>query len=120
MKSNQEILEIITHAQGTGSYHRFSPIPNFPVATDGVIAMAEAAECFWLLDIIGSYQTDRNLDPGFQVWKLEVNTEENSGVVHGYNDTELIITQDIPFTDFPLEEVKLYLIGGVILLPSEY
>jgi len=97
-----------------------SSFPGFPVATDGIIALAEAAGCFWLLDIIRSYQTDKRLDPAFQVWKLTVKHEDSTGVVHGYNDTELIITQEIPFTDFPLDEVKLYLMDGVILLPSEY
>ena len=120
MKSKDEMLEIINHFCCSEAYHKFSPFTFFPVATDGVIALAEAAECYWLLDVIGSYQTDKKLDPEFQVWKMEVNLEECSAVVKGYNDTELIITQDIPFTDFPLDEVKLYLIGGVILLPSEY
>jgi len=119
MKSTTEILEIINHTSGSEAYHKFSAFPVFPVATDGIIALAEAAECFWFLDVIGSYQTDQRLDPAFQVWKLTVNHEDSSGVVHGYNDTELIITQEIPYTDFPLDEVKLYLMGGVILLPSE-
>jgi hypothetical protein len=30
------------------------------------------------------------------------------------------ITQRIPITDFPLESVKLYVEGGVLLLPSEH
>ena len=120
MKSSSEILDILNSAHCTEAYHRYSSIPGFPVATDGVIALSEAAGCYWLLDIIGSYQTDERLDPEFQVWKLEVNLEKNIGVVNGYNDTELIISQEIPFTDFPLDEVKLYLIDGVILLPSEY
>ena len=113
-------MDIINHAQGSEAYHKFSPIPGFPVVTDGVIALAEAAGCYWFLDIIGSYQTNKKLDPAFQVWKLTVNHEDRTGVVHGYNDTELIITQEIPFTDFPLDEVKLFLMDGVILLPSEY
>lgn len=120
MKSEQEILDIINQAHGSDAYHKFSPFPGFPVATDGVVALAEAAGCFWLLDIIGSYQTDKRLDPGFQVWKLEVNRENSSAVARGFNDTELIITQEIPYTDFPLDEVKLYLMDGIILLPSEY
>jgi len=115
-----EIMNIISNAHGTEAYHKFSSIPGFPVATDGVIALAEAADYFWLLDIIGSHQSNKKLDPNFQVWKLEVDLENSTGVVFGYNDDELIITQEIPFTDFPLEEVKLYLMGGVILLPSEY
>ena len=120
MKSRTEILSIINGASGTSAYYRFSPFGGYPVATDGIIALAEAAVCYWILDIIGSYQTDKRLDPNFQVWKLEVNRENDSAVIRGYNDTELIITQEIPYTDFPLEEVKLFLMDGVILLPSEY
>ena len=120
MKSAFEIMEIVNHSTGTPARHRFSPLPGYPVATDGAIAVAEAAECYWLLDVVGSYQSDRAFDPEFQVWTLEVDLEESSGVVKGYNDRELIVTQEISFTDFPLEELKLYLIDGVIMLPSEY
>lgn len=120
MKSKEEILDVINHSNCTEAYHKFSSFPSFPVATDGVIALANAAECFWLLDVIGSYQTDKRFRPAFQIWKLEVNHKDDSAVVHGFNDTELIVSRDVPFTDFPLEELKLYLIDGVILLPSEY
>ena len=120
MKSRMDILNTLNSAGGTEAYHKFSPFENYPAATDGVIALAEAAGCYWLLDIIGSYQTDKRLDPCFQVCKLEVNQENSSGVVRGFNDSELIISQEIPFTDFPLDELKLYLMDGVILLPSEY
>ena len=120
MRTKKEILEIIKQAHGTTDYHKFSSFAHYPVVTDGVIAVAEAAECFWLLDIIGSYQYDKRLDPAFQVWKLEVNHDENSAVVRGFNDVELIITQEIEFTNFPLEEFKLFLMDGVILLPSEH
>jgi len=120
MKSKAEIIDILNNSNCSESYHKFSPFPNFPVATDGAIALAEAAGCYWLLDIIGSYQTDERLDPEFQVWKLVVDLGDSSAIVKGYNDVDLIITQDIPFTDFPLDQVKLYLIDGIILLPSEY
>jgi len=120
MKSRKDILEIIRQAHGTAAYHKFSPLVHYPVATDGVIAVAEAAECFWLLDIIGSYQHDKRLDPHFQVWELKVNREDETAVVRGYNDTDLVITQKISYTNFPLEELKLFLMDGVILLPSEH
>ena len=120
MKSAREILDIINHAHGTEAYHKYSQLPGYPVATDGIIALAEAARCYWLLDIIGSYQTDKRLGPSFQVWKLEVNLKSNSAVICGFNDTDLIISQEIPFTDFPLAEITLYLMDGIILLPSEH
>ncbi|WP_371375521.1 DUF6876 family protein [Sporomusa aerivorans] len=120
MKSIEVIVDIINNSTGTETHHKFSPIPGFPVITDGVLALAEAAGCYWLLAVIGSYQSNRKLDKAFQVWTLNVNTDNNSAVVRGYNDTTLIVTQKIPYTDFPPREVKLYLIDGVILLPSEY
>jgi len=120
LKSKNEILDIISYAHGTEAYHKFSSRANFPVVTDGVIAIAEAAECYWLLDIIGSNQTNKLLDPNFQVWKLVVNQDNGTAVVSGYNDATLIVTQNIPFTDFPLDEFKLFLMDGVILLPSEH
>ena len=119
MKSKEEILAIISHAIATESYHKYSPLPGYPVITDGVLALAEAVGCYWLLDVIGSHQSNKQLDKEFQVWKLEVDVENGKGVVRGYNDTELIVTQEIPFTDFPLAELKLFLMDGILLIPSE-
>jgi hypothetical protein len=31
-----------------------------------------------------------------------------------------LVRQEIPFTDFPLEEITLYLANGTLLLTSEY
>ena len=119
MKTKQEILQIINYSTGTNGYHKFSPFPNYPTITDGVKAIADAAGCYWLLDIIGSHQSNDKLDPNFQVWKLVVKPDR-SAAVRGYNDKTRIITEKIEWTDFPLDELKLYLIGNVILLPGEY
>jgi hypothetical protein len=122
----EEIEDIINNPAWTKKYYRFSLFPNSPVCTAGVIQLAETAGCYWLLDIIASYQYLRKLDKTFQVWTLEVFNEETAkkekcaAVVKGLNDKELIVKQKIPFTDFPLEKLKLYLMDGVILLPSEY
>ena len=120
MKSKQEILDIINHSIGTTAYHQFSSFPDFPVVTDGVIEVAQAAECFWLLDLIGGNQKNPKLDKNFQVWELKVDWYDRSAVLCGYNDTTLIITVEIPCTDFPLDEFKVYVMNGVILLPNEY
>lgn len=120
MESIETILDVFNNATCSESYHRFSPIPGYPVITNGVRILAEAASCYWFLDIIGSYQSNRELDKSFQVWKMNVDIKNGSAVVRGYNDTTLVVTQEIPYTDFPLEELKSYLMDGVILLPSEY
>ena len=120
LRTAEEITALIKQSTGTGQYHKYAPFSSYPVITDGVKAIMEAADCAWFLDIIGSWQTrSKKLDPHFQVWTLKVK-DDGSAVVRGYNDTERIITQKVKMTDFPLPDFKVYLIDGVILLPNEY
>ena len=88
--------------------------------TDGVKYLSGKAECYWLLDAIGSYQYKFKRVP-FQVWILKVNADKTA-VLEMKEDTNqpLLVRQEIPYTDFPLTEIKLYLIDGVLILPSEY
>lgn len=90
--------------------------------TDGVKYLAEKAKAYWLLDLIGSYQSGKKgrKEP-FQIWTLEVN-EDNSAVAYMKEDSNspILVKQEIPLTDFPLKTIQLYLIDGVLLLPSEY
>ena len=130
MKTIQEIRNILNHANGTEKYHRVSTIRNAPIATNGVVALAEAAECFWLLDAIISYSNDKRIpNPNFQVWKLTLTKDDDKkdAVLESLNDNKkVVIRQNIEFTDFPLDEITLWVVGGepqglnVIMLPSEY
>lgn len=90
--------------------------------TEGVQYLAEKAGCYWLLDAIGSWQLKATVkaEP-FQLWQLAVNADKE-GVLTCCRDSgkAAIVTQRIPFVDFPLPEIKLYLCDGVLMLPSEY
>jgi len=119
MKTVKEIEVILRNSYGAACYHAYSLFDSYPVITDGVKNVADAAECYWFLDIIGSYQKDKNLNKWFQVWKL-TKREDESCIVEGSNDRKLIITQEVPYTDFPMKELVLWLENGVILLPSEH
>jgi hypothetical protein len=105
---------------GTDGYHRFSILSSL-VLTDGVKYMCDKAGTYWLMDIIASYQHRCKKDEmlkEFQIWTLTV--KDGKGKVICERDTDdVAITQDIPYTDFPLESVKLYCENGVICLPSE-
>jgi len=87
------------------------------VYTDGVKYMAEKAQAYWLLDVVFSY---RRKEP-FQIWELK-KTGTTTAIVTMKEDTNepILVSQEIPRTDFPLDEIKLYLIDGVLLLTSEY
>ncbi|BCU14760.1 DUF6876 family protein [Microcystis aeruginosa] len=50
--------------------------------------------------------------------------KEFSGLMRVGTD-DIACEQKIPFTDFPIQEIRLYLVnmgsgGGVLMLPSEY
>jgi hypothetical protein len=91
--------------------------------TEGIKYLADSTNCYWLLDAITSHQTKNFLSNTklreFQIWHLQV--KENSGILICEWDTnQEVLRQDIPYTDFPLADVKIYLVEKVLMLPSEY
>ena len=105
---------------GTENYYQYIGFKF----TDGIKYLAENAKCYWLLDIISSYQTDELINGvTFQVWELEVNSDKSAKVIMRSSTSTRklpIVEQKIPYTDFPLEKIKLWLINKILLLPSEY
>ena len=116
LTNTEELRQELRNFTGTEQYYGYLGF-RF---TDGIKYLTEKANCFWLLDIIGSYQHKLKEIP-FQVWTLKVN-EDKTAVVEMKEDTNqpLMVKQKIEYTDFPMQEVKLYYIEGVLLLPSEY
>lgn len=104
---------------GSEEYTRFR---RNMLLTEGVTYLAKEAECFWLLDIISSYQAITEVrNEEFQVYILRVDLEKSTATVECNDGNDNILkTQFIEFTDFPLKEIKLYYTDGVVLLPSEY
>ena len=84
--------------------------------------MAQKGEAYWLIDAIASYQIYpyvRNL--GIQFWKLAVNQENNTATLICERDkNDVVVKQEIGFTEFPLENITLYLAERTLMLPSEY
>jgi len=123
--SKTKLLEQLRHFTGTEQYHKTG---YRTVATDGVLFLFENAECFWLGTIIDS--VFHKFTEDFVVVKLTVNEDRSAKVVidNGMDQSDefeakryrCFHEQEIPFTDFVLDELKLYVQGKVILLPSEY
>lgn len=89
--------------------------------TDGAKYVADEGGAYWLLDEIALAQkfNARVKAEPFQVWKLVVHDRE--GVLTcDDGDGNIVYTKAIPFTDFPLAEIKFYFTDNVILLTSEY
>lgn len=105
----------------TGSEKFYKVYPNL-IITDGVKFLAERTEAFWLINLVFSYQTIAKVkkEP-FQVYELKVDlNNKSSKMVCTDGNENVLYTQNIPFTTFPLESIKLYYTDGTLLLPSEY
>jgi len=117
----QELKRNLAQFTGTESYHSWSVIFPHYVLSDGAKYLAEEAGAYWLMDMIGSHlpmHTDT-----FGVAKLVV-TNDRAVFTLDDGNGNVICRQEIPFTDFPLPEIRLYVQRQdrlwVLFLPSEY
>jgi len=106
---------------GTENWHRFNPLMRNILATDGVMHLAEKGEAFWLLDIIGSLKlVPKCKGEQFITCTLTKNADGSARFLATNGNGTKLYTQNIPYTDFPLNQITLFFIDNVILLPSEY
>jgi hypothetical protein len=107
---------------GSTEYHKHWSGMLF---TDGILYLAETAGAHWLVDIVASYQSDKRVRSNkrlreFQLWELSVANGQGVVLLREDSGEPAVLSQEIEYTDFPLESIKLYVEGGVILLPSEH
>jgi len=129
------VNEILAHACGADYMCRHPFGGQF---SSGVEAVAAAADCFWLLDVVFSHQPRIKKEHpelwDFQVWKLSYNPGVEGGiseywVVEAWSDTPddeestLLSKQVLEYTDFPKELMpfeELWLEGGTLILKGEH
>lgn len=116
-------------AQFTGTDHYYRHLKGV-ILTDGTKYLAEEAGAYWLMDLIASYQPMLNRHADYrlhqmQFWTLKVNPNKSAVATCIADSGEPpAVEQHIPLTDFPIEEIKIWVIQQeaemVIILPSEY
>ena len=121
--------------QFTGDLERYQHSLNRQVIyTPGVKFLAERGGAYWLIDAIASYfgttvmkraiAADPRLET-LQFWRLDV-AEDQTAILSARADSGVkpFITQDIPYTDFPLEYVDVWTgfdgVHWTLYLPSEH
>lgn len=89
--------------------------------TSGVKEAADQLSCYWFIDLVLSHQLRAAVsNQPFQVWKLErVKGNRFKATCTDGNDN-YITHQNIPFSDFEDDTFTLWLVDGILLLPSEY
>jgi hypothetical protein len=119
-------ISTLTHndlGQFTGSerWYRHG-INRLGLHTDGVKYLADTASAYWLLDEIAIVQRceARAALAEFQVWRLTVNHDRSALLTADDGNDNIIYREEIAYSDFPLDDIKLYYSNNTILLPSEY
>ena len=119
---NKQTLCPAEMRQFIGSENWFlHPLVENVLYTDGIRYVASRAGAYWLVDEIAFAQYEPKVKAvKYQLWILDVN-EDQSAVLRCMNDDmKEVMRKVIPYTDFPLNEFKVFFIRDVILLPSEY
>ena len=113
--------EALYQFTGTETWYRHSLNPKV-LYTDGVQYLAEYGGAYWLLDTIAIAQAHVKVVAAeeFQLWTLRVNPDSTALLTCDDGNRNIVYSQRLPFTDFPLPEVKLYFCNDVIMLPGEY
>ena len=122
-------------SQFTGDLIRYRHSLNHRVIyTPGVQFLAERGGAYWLIDVIASYLTPQCIEQAARAderiadmhfWRLDV-AEDRTALVTARADTgcDPFVSQQIPFTDFPLEFVSVWAAFDgehwVLYLPSEH
>lgn len=114
----------ITHSDlnqftGTERWFRHS-LMRTVTYTEGVQYLAEKANAYWLIDKVASLQLEPKIKrEEFQTWLLKV-TGSQADLTCDDGNGNIVYSEHIDFTDFPLDEIKLFYTNNVIMLPSEY
>ena len=120
--TNTEKLTKADLAQFTGSETWYRHGINRKVLyTEGAQFVAERGGAYWLLDEIAIIQPyDKAVAAeDSQVWKLAVHANSPT-LTCGDGNGNIVFTKQIPFTDFPLDEITLWFANNTVYLPSEH
>ena len=115
-------IDEVSLANFTGTEHYYR-ISRRHLLTDGTKYLAEKAGAFWMMDAIASHLSELGTEDWFVLVKVKVEMSRAIMIYEDGNGNEHA-RQSIPYTDFPLSEIKLYACWDseywVIMLPSEY
>lgn len=120
--STENLASDLMQFTGTCHYYRWSVMYPKCLLTDGTKYLAETAGAYWLMDVVASYLGKYGDVFGVATLKRKngdaftFTLDDGNGNVHA--------TQEIEFSDFPLDSIKLYVCwdtqNWTLMLTSEY
>lgn len=114
----EEILETLPHFNGTEQLWEHRTFAGSIFLSGGCNFIREKAQCRWLFDLIFSHQLKLKTE-SFQCWKLNRVDGNSFSVQCSDGNKTILVSQVISYSDFPLDEIEIWMIDSVCLLPSE-
>lgn len=121
MKTEKLTKADLAEFTGTEQWYRHPLVKNY-LYTDGIKYVAERAGAYWLIDEIAFHQTHPLVSKEeFQSWTLNVDLQQATAILAcDDGNGRIVYKKEIGYTDFPLDEIKIFVTNHVILLPGEY
>lgn len=113
------ILTNLPQFTGTEQIWKHRTFAGSIYLSDGCNFIREKAQCRWLFDLIFSHQLKLKTE-SFQCWKLNRIDGNVFSVQCSDGNKTILVSQEISYSDFPLDEIEIWLIDGISLLKSEY
>lgn len=95
--------------------------------TEGILHLVNKANCFWLLtdtSIMAKSLLNKSYFITIDFKRLDVEKQDILGkeavINYGDGNDNILESHLYDFTDFPLDELRLFFVDGTLLLPSEY
>ncbi|WP_293294653.1 DUF6876 family protein [Allomuricauda sp.] len=95
--------------------------------TEGIQFLAQSANAFWLLtdaSVMGKSLRDKSRFITIDFKRYSPSEVETHGydaaITYTDGNGTVLALQQYHFTDFPLEQIRLFFVDNTLLLPSEY
>lgn len=116
------IQQNLTYFNGSDTFyeHYIGPKKLF-IYTEGIKYLADNTGLYWYLDYIGLHNQSLKVLKleSFQSWVLK-KIEDRWLITCDDGNKNILFTGEIEYSDFILAEITVWLVDGVLLLPSEY
>ena len=120
-----EILEGLQHFHGSETIFQI-PLTRTRY-TNGIKYLANAAECFWLItdtSIIAKSLMDKSYFITIDFKRLSLEEQDAMGheavIIYSNGNDNVLEKHKYNFTDFPLDELRLFFVDNTLMLPNEY
>lgn len=123
-QEKNDLEQALRHFTGSKTLTRYNPLFPWLVITDGVLYLAEAAGCYWLLDAIATHLHNlHNVHPREDF--VSIYLEDTTKLTVEDGNGNVYFSQAFEWTTFPFEDFNFFASrnefgGWTLMLTTEY